>query len=172
MTTELILFFSLALIAIITGLGLLLSKDAIYAALYLVLNFFTIAIFYLLLGGAFIAMAQGSVYAGAIMVLFLFVIMILGAEKLGKSNTVAWQRPVAITLSIILLIEAGYVLFWRTAPVQAAQTLPNGFGGPASIGKVLLNNYLLPFEITSVLLLVAMIGAIVLTHKQKADKEA
>jgi len=76
MTPELIIFIILALVAIGAALGMLFSKNAVYAALFLILNFITVAIFYLILGGAFIAVTQDAVYAGAVMVLFLFVIML------------------------------------------------------------------------------------------------
>ena len=89
MSGEMILFFILALTAIATGLGMLLSRHAVYAALYLVMNFGTIAIFYLVLGSPFIALSQVTVYGGAIMVLFLFVIMLLGAEMLRLLGTQA-----------------------------------------------------------------------------------
>ncbi len=167
MTPELIAFIVLSLVAIASALGMLFSKNAIYAAIYLIMNFITVAIFYLILGGAFIAVAQIAVYAGAIMVLFLFVIMLLGAEKLGQSETLAWQRPLALLLGIVLTVEALYVLFFKAVPSVPAQALPDGFGGPSSIGVELFQNYLLPFEVTSVLLLVAMIGAIVLTRENK-----
>ncbi len=167
MTPETIVFFVLALVAVATALGMLLSKNAIYAAIYLVLNFATVAVFFLTLGGAFIAVTQVAVYAGAIMVLFLFVIMLLGAEKLGQHETLAWQKPVAIVLALILLAETVYVFVARLGQVAGAAALPEGFGSPASIGQVLFNQYLLPFEVTSVLLLVAMIGAIVLTRQEK-----
>ena len=84
MSGEIILFFILALTAIATAAGMLLSRNAVYAALYLVLNFGTIAIFYLLLGSPFIALSQVTVYGGAIMVLFLFVIMLLGSEQIPR----------------------------------------------------------------------------------------
>ena len=170
MTPELIAFIVLALVAIASALGMLFSKNAIYAAIYLIMNFITVAIFFLILGGAFIAVAQVAVYAGAIMVLFLFVIMLLGAEKLGQSATLAWQRPLALLLGIVLVVEAFYILFFRAVPAVPSQVLPEGFGGPFSIGVELFQNYLLPFEVTSVLLLVAMIGAIVLTRDSKVIK--
>ncbi len=163
MSVSLVLFFLLAIVAVASALGLLLSKNAVYAALYLVLNFATVAVFYLLLGAPFLAMAQITVYAGAIMVLFLFVIMLLGAEALGGSSPLRWQKPLALVLALVLLGETAYLLVTRGAP-QAAAALPQGFGGPAAIGALLFNRYLLPFEVTSVLLLVAMIGAIVLTR--------
>ena len=87
--TDLILFLVLALIAIATAMGMLLSKNAVYSALFLVLNFITVAVFYLLLGAPFIAMAQITVYAGAIMVLVVFVIMLLNLEAV-LTAVVAW----------------------------------------------------------------------------------
>jgi NADH-quinone oxidoreductase subunit J len=167
MTPELIAFIVLGLVAVVSALGMLSSKNAIYAALFLILNFATVAIFYLILGGAFIAVTQVAVYAGAIMVLFLFVIMLLGADKLGQSENLKWQKPLALLLGIILVVESAYVLFFRAAKTVPSTTLPENFGSPASIGKELFLSYILPFEVTSVLLLVAMIGAIVLTRQKK-----
>src|SRR6185436_8980434 len=106
MSGELILFLVLALIAIATALGMLMSRNAIYSALFLVLNFVTVAVFYLLLGAPFITMAQITVYAGAIMVLFLFVIMLLGADALPKTDVLPWQRPLAVILAVALAVEA------------------------------------------------------------------
>jgi NADH-quinone oxidoreductase subunit J len=169
MTLQLLLFLILALVAIASALGMLISRNAIYSVLFLVMNFMTIAIFFLLLDAPFIAVAQVSVYTGAIMVLFLFVIMLLGAERAaGKSQAIQWQRPLAVALAIILLLEAVYILLGQrgVTPLVTGQ-LPQSFGSPASVGTNLFSNYLLPFEITSVLLLVAMIGAIVLTKTEK-----
>src|SRR5512136_403801 len=101
MNITLILFFILAATAVATALGLLLSRSAVYAALFLVLNFASVAVFYLVLGAPFVAMAQVTVYAGAIMVLFLFVIMLLGVEKLPRGTVLPWQRPLAIGASAI-----------------------------------------------------------------------
>ena len=101
MTSELIVFLVLSLVAIASALGMLLSRNAIYSALFLVLNFVTVAVFYLLLGAPFIAMSQITVYAGAIMVLFLFVIMLLGAESLAPlPQAMPWQRPLAFILAV------------------------------------------------------------------------
>ena len=165
MIPDLILFLLLAIVAIVAALGMLLSTNAVYAALYLILNLATVAIFYLLLGAPFIAMAQITVYAGAIMVLFLFVIMLLGAERLGGSQTLVWQRPLAILLGIILLVEGGYLLLTRGGAAPTPTAVAATFGSPSMVGEMLFNQYLLPFEVVSVLLLVAMIGAIVLTRR-------
>jgi NADH-quinone oxidoreductase subunit J len=168
MTPQFILFLILALVAIASALGMLVSRSAIYSALFLVLNFATVAVFFLLLNAPFIAVSQVSVYAGAIMILFLFVIMLLGAEQTGRTQTLRWQRPLAITLAVVLLLEAGYIIIGQRGVVPLVATeLPAGFGSPAQVGLELFSSYLLPFEVTSVLLLVAMIGAIVLTKSEK-----
>lgn len=166
MTNELILFLILAAVAIASGLGLLFSRNAVYAALFLILNFAAVAAFYLLLNAPFIALAQVTVYAGAIMVLFLFVIMLLGAEQVGRVRAVRWLRPLALTLGVVLLVETTYIVFTQLAAFPAAQAPAAPFGSPLNVGEVLFNSYVLPFEVTSVLLLVAMVGVVVLTKKK------
>jgi NADH-quinone oxidoreductase subunit J len=173
MNLTLILFFILAAVAVASAAGLLISRNAVYAALFLVLNFATVAVFYLLLGAPFIALAQVTVYAGAIMVLFLFVIMLLGGEKLPRTYVLPWQRPTAIGLAVILFGESGFLLFQRLR-------LNVNLGNPADVlnstqsmqefASLLFGPYLLPFEVTSILLLVAMVGTIVLTKKVKGEE--
>jgi NADH-quinone oxidoreductase subunit J len=175
MTINLILFLVLAVVAVATGLGMLTSRNAIYSALFLVLNFVTVAVFYLLLGAPFIAMAQITVYAGAIMVLFLFVIMLLGAERLPASRVLRWQKPLAITLAVVLALESAYLLWTKARP--AGNVLPPGdeintVETLRALGMTLFNDYLLPFEVTSVLLLVAMIGVIVLVRREKGGQKS
>src|SRR5512137_1215767 len=168
MTLQLLLFLVLALVAIASALGMLISRNAIYSALFLVVNFMTVALFFLLLNAPFIAIAQVSVYTGAIMVLFLFVIMLLGAERAGQIQAIRWQVPLAVILGVILLLEAVYIIIYQRGMLPTVTTqLPTDFGSPAQVGTALFSNYLLPFEITSVLLLVGMVGAIVLTKKEK-----
>jgi NADH-quinone oxidoreductase subunit J len=170
MTLELVTFLILALVAIATALGMLLSRNAVYSALFLVMNFITVAVFYLLLGAPFIAMAQITVYAGAIMVLFLFVIMLLGAEALPRTQVLPWQRPLAITLAVILGIESAYILVTKARPsgdILPPGEVANTMENLRQMGDVLFKQYLLPFEVTSILLLVAMVGAIVLVRKEK-----
>jgi NADH-quinone oxidoreductase subunit J len=170
MTLDLIFFLILSLIAITTALGMLLSRNAIYSALFLVLNFVTVAVFYLLLGAPFIAMAQITVYAGAIMVLFLFVIMLLGAESLPKEQVLPWQKPLASVLALALAVEATFIFLTRARPIgDVAQpdASINTATNLRALGEALFTQYLLPFEVTSILLLVAMLGAIVLVRKEK-----
>ncbi|HET6823211.1 MAG TPA: NADH-quinone oxidoreductase subunit J [Anaerolineales bacterium] len=170
MTIDLIFFLVLALIAVTTALGMLLSRNAVYSAMFLVLNFITVAVFYLLLGAPFIAMAQITVYAGAIMVLFLFVIMLLGAESLPQAQVLPWQKPLAGLLAVALAVEATFILLTRARPtgdVTQPDASVNTMTNLRALSEALFTQYLLPFEVTSILLLVAMIGAIVLVRKEK-----
>lgn len=172
MSVEFIVFILLALTAIGTGVGMLVSRHAVYAALFLVLNFATVAILYLLLDSPFIALSQVTVYAGAIMVLFLFVIMLLGAEQLPSE--LKWKELTpAIILGLLLLAETVYLLFQKISITTGVDTASAEavLADPAKAANLLFNDYLLPFEITSILLLVAMVGAIVLTKQEKKKIE-
>lgn len=174
MNIDLILFIVLALVAIGSALGMLLSRNAVYSALFLVLNFAVVAVFYLLLGAPFIAMAQITVYAGAIMVLFLFVIMLLGAEELAPGKALPWQRPLAGVLAAILVIEVAYLLLVRGVPsgvITNPSDYTNSTDSLREMAMLLFGQYLLPFEITSILLLVAMVGAIVLTRPDRGGQK-
>ena len=174
MSIDLILFFGLALVAIAAAIGMLASQNAVYSALFLVINFATVAVFYLLLGAPFIAMAQITVYAGAIMVLFLFVIMLLGAEKLAPGKVLPCQKPMAVGLAIVLVVETVYLLLVKNpsvATIVAPTDATNTVDAIRNLGMELFNQYLLPFEITSILLLVAMVGAIVLTKQEKKGEQ-
>ena len=169
MSVDLILFFVLALIAVASALGMLLSRNTVYSALYLVLNFVTVAVFFLLLGAPFVAMAQVTVYAGAIMVLFLFVIMLLGTESLPPGTALRKIWIPASVLGVALIAELVMLLYRAAGTQQAVQPAAevNSIETLRQMSLELFGSYLLPFEITSVLLLVAMVGAIVLTKKEK-----
>ena len=170
MVLDYLLFFGLALVAVASAIGMLFSKNTIYSALNLIMNFVSVAIFYLLLGAPFISVAQVAVYAGAIMVLFLFVIMLLGAGELPGTPRLGWQRPLAGILAGILILEAGFILVFNPTALPGSKALIEGFGAPEAVAAVLFRDYLLPFEVISVLLLVAMIGAILLTRQVRGSK--
>ena len=171
MTSELVVFLVLSLVSISSALGMLFSRNAVYSALFLVLNFITVAVFYLLLGAPFIAMSQITVYAGAIMVLFLFVIMLLGAESFAPlPSALPWQKPLAFFLAVVLAVESTYLIFVRArsnALITAPDAAVNSMDNLREMAATLFNDFLLPFEITSILLLVAMVGAIVLTNRER-----
>jgi NADH-quinone oxidoreductase subunit J len=171
---EFVLFLITALITIGAAAAMVLSHNAVHSALWLVLNFFGVAVLYLLLNAPFLAMVQITVYAGAIMVLFLFVIMLLGSEKGQEElNGLPWQTPVALVLGLALVGIAGYAIFGADAPALTQTPAANPqIGSPEGVAVSLFSTYLLPFEITSVLLLVALIGAVVLTIKSREREGA
>ncbi len=170
MTAELLLFFTLAVIAVASALAMLLSRNTVYSALFLIVNFLSVAVIYLTLGAPFVALAQITVYAGAIMVLFLFVIMMLGAEKLSEKEPVRWQRPLAIVLGLALIVEGVYALLTRIGLQMMSNPPSETLADPKAIGNALFTQYSLPFEITSIILLVAAIGAVVLTRGGKKEE--
>ncbi len=162
-----IVFFILAVVAVGTAVGMLLVRNALYSALLLALNFATIAMLYLILGAPFIALSQITVYAGSIMVLFLFVIMLLGAENLPKSENLKWHHWVAIPLVVILAADFALNFFRDQGLVIDAATLPANYGDPAAIGQMLFTQFVLPFEVTAVILLSAAVGAIMLAKPDR-----
>jgi NADH-quinone oxidoreductase subunit J len=165
-----IVFGIMGLVVVASAVGMLISRNAVYAAMFLVLNFLTVGFMYLSLGAAFIALAQVTVYAGSIMVLFLFVIMLLGGEQLPFIDALRGQRLVGVLIGIAFLAEIVLYVVMRGDPGGSIRLTGGTFATPASIGMLLFNRYLLPFEITSVLLLAAVIGAIFLTRGAKAPK--
>jgi NADH-quinone oxidoreductase subunit J len=175
MNSDLIVFLVLSLVAVSSALGMVYSRNAVFSALFLVLNFVTVAIFYLLLGAPFIAMSQITVYAGAIMVLFLFVIMLLGAESMASlPQAMPWQRPLAFILAVVLAVESVYLILTRvrlTTAITSPDVAANSMDNLRKMAETLFGSFLLPFEITSILLLVAMVGAIVIAKQEKVGQK-
>jgi len=168
MTVELVLFFLFALMAVAGALSLILQRHPIHSALSLIVVMGALAALYLLLGAEFIAAVQVIVYAGAIMVLFVFVIMLLnaGEEERTKGSRVALLFGVPGVLVGSVLV--GWVLIERTgSQTVSAGALP---GAPRTIGWLLFHNFLLPFEVTSILVLIAIMGAVVLASHPDADQ--
>lgn len=165
---NLLLFSILAIIAITSALGMVVSRNAVYSALFLILNFVTIGVFFLVLNAPFIAMVQIIVYAGAIMVLFLFVIMLLGAEKLpGSAEDSGWQKPLASLLALVLIGTLVIVIAVETPLAAAAAPID---ASPTAIALRFFEAYVFPFEVTAILLLVAMIGVVVLRIRRGKKK--
>ena len=163
------IFGLFAATAVVAALGMLISPNAIHSALFLVLNFAAIAALYVLLNAPFIAMVQITVYAGAIMVLFLFVIMLLGAEQLrGVSGQVNWQRIIAIALVFVVLAVFG-LAFFRDGAVSSSMASPTATTNPTDLGLRLFGAYILPFELTGILLLAAMIGVVILNKARGGE---
>jgi NADH-quinone oxidoreductase subunit J len=160
-----ILFMIFAAIAVVCGINLVVQTHPVSSALSLIGVMGALAALYLLLGGAFIAAAQLVVYAGAIMVLFVFVIMLLnaGTEHKGRGT---WAKYAGVPLLIAFLGLVAYLIANR---MPASENVVFGQftkGNPLEIGRALFTSYLLPFEVTSILILIAIQGAIVLARKE------
>lgn len=162
-------FILIGAVAVFFALYLVVSRNVVHGALSLIVVLVSLAVFFLILGAEFIFIVQVAVYAGAIMVLFLFVMMLLnvgGAEgPLGENPS--WQLAAAVVLGCVLIFEVALTIARSGEGVrQLPQTVMRGFGSPQEIGQVLFSHYLLPFEITSLVLLSAMIGAVVLAMRR------
>ncbi|NWF89189.1 MAG: NADH-quinone oxidoreductase subunit J [Ignavibacteriaceae bacterium] len=168
MTLELILFIIFALICAVTSVLMITRSNPIISALFLILNFAALAGIYLLLHAQFIAVAQVIVYAGAIMVLFLFVIMLLRPEK-EKLLAIAPRLKIsAFVLAFIVLVQLVYMIFvsGSSGSVKANAEMSIKAGTIETIGTELFSKYILPVEAVGFLLLAAAIGALVLAKKK------
>jgi len=160
-----IVFLIFAIVAVVAAVNIVLQTHPISSALSLIGVMGSLAVLYLLLGAEFLAAAQVIVYAGAIMVLFVFVIMLLNAGAETKAGLGSHAKYFGVPLLIVFL---GLLSFVIQALVPGGDNVAFGafHGGPREIGRVLFTNYLLPFEVVSVLILIAILGAIVLARKE------
>ena len=164
MTT--ILFVLFAAVAIVCGINVVLRKHPVESALALIGTMASLSVIYLQLGAQFIAAAQVFVYAGAIMVLFTFVIMLVNAGSEEKSRGAWMARLAGGPLLVALVVILGFVV-WRAFPRSEAVRFGGYTGGTAeNVGRAIFTTYLLPFEITSLLVLIAIVGAVVLGYKE------
>jgi len=167
---EMVFFILLAVVTTITAILVIVQRNAVASAICLIITFFCLAGIYLLLNAQFIAIIQVLVYAGAIMVLFLFVIMLLNLEKEKKIITRhRLQKVLGIFLGVVLLAQIGMIFNSVLLEGGKGNFPPEkvaAIGNTEVVARLLFTDFLLPFEITSVLLLVAIIGAIVLAKKQ------
>jgi NADH-quinone oxidoreductase subunit J len=162
-----LLFLVLAMLAVASALTVVLHPNPVKCALALIVTLFVLAVIFVLLEAHMIAALQIIVYAGAIMVLFLFVIMLLNLQNedpdRGRRRLVlrglAWAGGLVLAIELALLV--------RGAPVGTPGAAPAGYGGAEAVAKSLFTDFLLPFELTSILLLVAVVGAVVLAQKQR-----
>jgi NADH-quinone oxidoreductase subunit J len=164
------LFAMFSGVAVGCAVGMVFHRNPVHCALLLVAVLLSVSGLFVLLNAPFIAALQVLVYAGAIMVLFLFVVMLLNVRGESPLLTTGSAKGFGILFAILVLVE----LLWTvlspsselTAP--APEVLPHGFGSPAAIGRILYTVWLYPFEITSILLLIAVVGAVVLAKRKFA----
>lgn len=167
-----IVFYVLAAILLFSGIRVITTRNPVHAALFLVLAFFTAAGIWLLLEAEFLAIALILVYVGAVMVLFLFVVMMLDIN-LDKLREGFWEYlPMAGLIGVLMVVEMTMVLAEKNLHLSEAVELPANYSNTAALGKVLYTDYLLPFELAAVVLLVAMIAAIVLTLRERKDNKS
>lgn len=159
-----ILFAVLSFIAILSGILVIFSRNPVYSVLFLIVTFFAIAGHYILLNAQFLAVVHIIVYAGAIMVLFLFVIMMLNLNRDTEPHKPEWVKIAAVIAGGILMITLVASLKGADA-LHRAQPNRTDIGLVKNLGKVLFNDFLVPFEISSVLFLAAMVGAVMLGKK-------
>jgi NADH-quinone oxidoreductase subunit J len=170
MSTILIIFSFLAAITLSTAFLTIFSRNPIHSALYLVICFFSIAGHYLLLNSQFLAIVHIIVYSGAIMILFLFTIMLMNLNKENEVHKPRITRLGAVVsfclVSLVLLL-----VFMNSKPI-VGEYISTGadYQSIKVLGQVLLNEYMVPFEFVSILLLVAMIGSVLLSKKEKTAK--
>jgi NADH-quinone oxidoreductase subunit J len=171
-----VLFFIFAAAALGGALGVILSRNPVHSALWLVLTLLSVAVFFLLQDAELVAAVQVIVYAGAIVVLFLFVIMLLGVDKEESlSDPVKLQRPTAIALGALVLAEVVFLAGheWATGahtargvPITGPDAAGDALGNNIErVARVLFTDFLWPFQITAGLLVVAVVGAIVLARR-------
>ena len=159
-----LVFWADAIVALMSAAVVVVHRNAVVCALALVMNLCSIAVFFLLLDAAFLFAVQVILYAGAIMVLFLFVVMLLDPEGKGMGVRVGpVQLVLTLTGASLLLVGMARAL---PAAIADGPVVPEGFGGVADVGRLLFTDFLFPFELASILLLVAMIGAIHMGKKE------
>jgi len=168
-----VVFWVFAPISIASAIAMLFQRNAVHAALFLIVNFFTIAVFYLVLGASFLFAVQIIVYAGAIMVLFLFVIMLLGVDRHESLvERIRGQRAIGITLGVGIVLELVFAIragvgFATRAPANFDEAVNRG-GNAAALSRVLFREYFFPFEVTSILLIIAAVAVMVLAARPRA----
>jgi NADH-quinone oxidoreductase subunit J len=165
-------FYFLSFLAVLSALMVVFSKNPIYSVLYLVITFFCVACHYLLLNAQFLAAVHVIVYAGAIMVLFLYVIMLLNLNQDSESHKSTLVKFAAIiSAGLLMVVIVGSLRVAEAAQVSFAKT--SNIGLVKNLGTMLFHEFLLPFEIVSLLLLAAMVGAVMLgkTHMKRLKDE-
>jgi len=168
MTLEIILFIFFAGIAAVTSVLMITRSNAVISALFLVLNFASLAGLYLLLNAQFLAVTQVIVYAGAIMVLFLFVLMLLKPEHERTVSSIPGMKIFAFVVAFMVFVQLGYLIFYASPSSEITTDIQASInaGTVETIGRELFTNYILPFEAAGYLLLAATIGALILAKKK------
>jgi NADH-quinone oxidoreductase subunit J len=164
---EQVVFFVAAVMALAGALGVVVQRNPFYSVLALVLHLIALAVLFLLLQAEFLAAAQVIVYAGAVMVLYVFVVAYVGGLEDPLTEPRPFVRTVAPMFAALLLVELSVAVIGSSLKTIDSEgpDVAAGFGSPSQIGELLLTKFLIPFEVVSFLLLVAAVGAIVLARR-------
>lgn len=171
MNIQMVLFYLFSAILVFAALRVVTARNPVHAALWLVLAFFTAAAHWLMLRAEFLAIALVLVYVGAVMVLFLFVVMMLDVNFDNLRQQFKSYLPVGATVFVLVLVEMALVLLGNK-PVgltSGVTVAPAGGSNTKALGSLLYTDYVYPFEIAAIILLVAIIAAIALTHRQRRE---
>ena len=167
-----LLFYLSGLVAVVATALVITRTNAVHALLYLIVSLLAVALIFFILGAPFVAALEVIIYAGAIMVLFIFVIMLVSVERLQKQPMAGKNWKTAVVLGAVLAAEMAVFFSRGMSVLQARGTPPPAglSGNTQQVGWALYMKYMLPFEVASVLLLVAIIGAVVFTRKAREDE--
>jgi NADH-quinone oxidoreductase subunit J len=169
-----ILFWSFSAVLVGAAFGVILARNPVHSVLYLVLCFFNAAVLWLLIEAEFLAIVLVLVYVGAVMVLFLFVVMMLDINVEQLREGFARNAPLGVLIAVIMVIELWYVLWVRRLGIElpgATAPLMEAPGNTAEIGAVLYTEYVYPFQLAAVVLLIAIIAAITLTMRKRPGQK-
>jgi NADH-quinone oxidoreductase subunit J len=166
MSATQILFWFLSILAVVSAINVVISKNPVFSVLWLIITFFSISGHYILLNAQFLAVVNIIVYAGAIMVLFLFVIMLMNLSKETEPQKHKWLRLAGVIAGGSMLLVLVAAMKDAESAKQLAQVTEGEIGLINYLGKALFNDYVVPFEISSVLFLSAMVGAVVIGKKE------
>ena len=174
MNFEVVVFYFFAAVMVFAALRVITARNPVHAALFLVLAFFTAAAIWMLLRAEFLAITLVLVYVGAVMVLFLFVVMMLDIN-LDRVRVGFWSYlPLGATVGLLMVIEMALVLsgrYFGLATLPAPKDPGAGYSNTKALGRILYTDYVYPFELASVVLLVAIIAAIALTMRKRKDSK-
>jgi NADH-quinone oxidoreductase subunit J len=167
MSFELTLFYLFAAVLTFSALMVITVKNSVHAALFLVLTFFTAAALWILLQAEFLGIALVLVYVGAVMVLFLFVVMMLNIDTDPLREGFVRYLPIGAVVAVVMLVEMLGLIGLKTMSAQALPPDPGGASNTAWLGRALFTQFLLPFEVAAVILTVALIAAVTLTLRHR-----
>ncbi|GIV77139.1 MAG: NADH-quinone oxidoreductase subunit J [Litorilinea sp.] len=169
MSLPVLFFILVGALSFAAAIGVVASRQPVHSALFLLTHFVTLAVLYVTLEAQFLAAAQVIIYAGGIVVLILFVIMLIGSQEIeGVAAHRSWTPFVGITLGLIMVATMVYTLVPSFQGAEPAPTVIQG-GIPEAVGMSLFTRYILPFELAAVLLLVALLGALLLARRPKDE---